>query len=80
MRATTFWWVSQLGMLPATIVFVFAGSSVKSLREIQQQGLASLLDWKLAAALILLGVFPLIVRLLIRRQLPARAADGPEPS
>ena len=27
-RVWTFWWVSQLGMLPATIVFVLAGAEV----------------------------------------------------
>ena len=65
LRTTTFWWVSQLGMLPGTIVFVLAGSSVKSLREIEQRGLSSLLDWKLITALILLGIVPLAIKKLL---------------
>jgi uncharacterized membrane protein YdjX (TVP38/TMEM64 family) len=70
----TFWWVSQLGMLPATIVFVLAGSSVKSLREIQSRGLASLLDWKLIAALVLLGVVPLAIKRLLAYLRPAASS------
>ncbi len=65
LRTRTFWWVSQLGMLPGTIVFVLAGSSVKSLREIQERGLSSLLDWKLVTALILLGIVPLAIKKLL---------------
>ncbi len=65
LRTSTFWWVSQLGMLPGTIVFVLAGASVKSLREIEQRGLSSLLDWKLITALILLGVLPLAIKRLL---------------
>jgi uncharacterized membrane protein YdjX (TVP38/TMEM64 family) len=30
----TFWWVSQLGMLPATMVFVYAGSTIPSLDQL----------------------------------------------
>jgi uncharacterized membrane protein YdjX (TVP38/TMEM64 family) len=75
----TFWWVSQLGMLPGTIVFVLAGSSVRSLREIQARGLSSLLDWKLVTALILLGVVPLAIKKLLAYARPAAAADAESP-
>ena len=34
----TFWWVSQLGMLPATGVFVYAGSQFPSLHTLLEQG------------------------------------------
>jgi len=73
LRTTTFWWVSQLGMLPGAAVFVLAGSSVKSLRELEERGLASLLDWKLALALALLGLAPLALKRLISLVRP----DGP---
>jgi uncharacterized membrane protein YdjX (TVP38/TMEM64 family) len=76
LRTTTFWWVSQLGMLPGTIVFVLAGSSVKSLREIEARGLSSLLDWKLIAALILLGVLPLAIRWLLALAQPTGVAGA----
>jgi len=74
LRPRTFWWVSQLGMLPGTIVFVLAGSSVKSLREIQERGLSSILDWKLVIALILLGVVPLAIKKLLAYVRPTATA------
>ena len=33
-RTTTFWWVSQLGMLAGTCVYVYAGSNVPSLSQL----------------------------------------------
>jgi len=79
LRPRTFWWVSQLGMLPGTIVFVLAGSSVKSLREIQERGLSSILDWKLVTALILLGVVPLAIKKLLAYVRPTAAAHVTPP-
>jgi uncharacterized membrane protein YdjX (TVP38/TMEM64 family) len=35
----TFWWVSQLGMLPATAVYVYAGASLPSLSQISDPSL-----------------------------------------
>jgi len=64
-RVWTFWWVSQLGMLPATVVFVLAGASAPSLKTVADKGLASILDWRLAAALALLGVVPLATKWLV---------------
>ena len=61
MRVWTFWWVSQLGMLPGTAVYVWAGSQVPTLREIAD-GKKAILSWPLIAALIALAVFPWIVR------------------
>jgi len=83
--ARTFWWVSQLGMLPGTIVFVLAGASAPSLKAIADKGLGSLLDWRLAAALALLGVLPLVIRWMARAagwRLPAtspRSSETPKP-
>jgi uncharacterized membrane protein YdjX (TVP38/TMEM64 family) len=61
----TYWWVSQLGMLPATCVFVFAGASAPSLKTVAERGLSSLLDWKLIVALTLLGVMPLALKKVV---------------
>jgi uncharacterized membrane protein YdjX (TVP38/TMEM64 family) len=33
-RTTTFWWVSQLGMLAGTCVYVYAGSNIPSLSQL----------------------------------------------
>lgn len=57
MRLTTFFWVSQLGMLPATIVFVNAG---KELARVDS--LASILSPSLLASFAVLGLFPLAVK------------------
>jgi len=62
LRTTTFWWVSQLGMLPGTCVYVYAGSSVSSLETLRDQGVAGLVTWQLLLAFTLLGLFPLIVK------------------
>ncbi len=69
-RVTTFWWVSQLGMLPATIVYVYAGSSVPDLQTLAEHGARGLISPQLLAALALLGLFPLIMRRLVARFRP----------
>ena len=38
-RSWPFYWVSQLGMLPGTVVYVYAGSSVPSLQTLADQGI-----------------------------------------
>lgn len=65
MRATTFFWVSQLGMFPATCVFVLAGASSPSLGEIAKRGAGSLLSPTLLVALVLLGTLPLLLKWLV---------------
>ena len=59
---TTFWLVSQIGMLPGTFVYVFAGSSVPDLATLAEQGLGGILTPRLLIAFTILGVFPLVVR------------------
>lgn len=60
LRASTFWWVSQLGMLPGTLVYVNAG------RELGQlDSLGGILSPGVLGAFVLLGVFPLIARKLL---------------
>jgi uncharacterized membrane protein YdjX (TVP38/TMEM64 family) len=74
----TFWWVSQVGMLPGTCVFVLAGASAPSLKEIAVKGVTSILDWRLIGALVLLGIVPLAVKKLVAwlrsRASPSRQA------
>jgi uncharacterized membrane protein YdjX (TVP38/TMEM64 family) len=70
-RIWTFWWVSQLGMLPGTAVYVYAGSSVPNLQTLADKGLAAVFTpeqlFQIVMAFILLGVFPLIVRAVARQ-------------
>ncbi|MDQ3234798.1 MAG: VTT domain-containing protein [Pseudobdellovibrionaceae bacterium] len=56
-RALTFYWVSQLGMLPGTAVYVLAGTQLSSL-----QSLGDILSFKLILSFALLGVFPLLAK------------------
>ncbi|SDS10694.1 Pyruvate/2-oxoglutarate dehydrogenase complex, dihydrolipoamide dehydrogenase (E3) component [Halopseudomonas sabulinigri] len=59
-KARTFWWVSQLGMLPGTFVYVNAG------RELSQlESLGGILSPGVIGAFVLLGVFPLIARKIL---------------
>lgn len=62
MRTRTFWAVSQLGMLPATLVFVGAGASVPSLKQVAERGPSAIVSPQLVIALVCLGLFPLVAR------------------
>jgi pyruvate/2-oxoglutarate dehydrogenase complex dihydrolipoamide dehydrogenase (E3) component/uncharacterized membrane protein YdjX (TVP38/TMEM64 family) len=57
MRARTFYWVSQLGMLAGTLVYVNAGTR---LAEIASPG--DILSPALIGAFVLLGLFPLMAK------------------
>jgi uncharacterized membrane protein YdjX (TVP38/TMEM64 family) len=60
MRLLTFYWVSQVGMLAATIVFVNAG---KELARIDS--LKGILSPQLIGSFVLLGIFPLAAKKMI---------------
>lgn len=57
MRFWTYYWVSQVGMLPATVVYVNAG---KELGEIES--LSGLLSPGLIISFTILGLFPLVAK------------------
>jgi uncharacterized membrane protein YdjX (TVP38/TMEM64 family) len=82
LRLWTFWWVSQLGMLPGTAVYVYAGSRVPSLEQLAAEGLGGIVSTELIIALALLGLFPLAVRWFVSlhqtRQISRRGAEGAE--
>lgn len=61
-RVWTYWWVSQLGMLAGTFVYVYAGAQLPSLSEIADKGTAGVVNAQLVIAFVLLGLFPLIVK------------------
>ena len=70
MRATTFLWVSQIGMLAGTIAFVYAGSSVPDLATLQEQGLSSVLTLRTLLAFAVLGTLPLLTKIVVNRFRP----------
>jgi len=56
-KTGTFFWVSQIGMLPATIVFVNAGTQISRI-----DGTAGLLSPTLIASFVALALFPWVAK------------------
>ena len=70
-RVRTYWWVSQLGMLAGTVVYVYAGSTIPSADELANPDeLSGVLKWEFIMAFVILGMFPLIVKKLMARFQP----------
>ncbi|MHB8495917.1 MAG: FAD-dependent oxidoreductase [Casimicrobiaceae bacterium] len=55
--ARTFYWISQLGMLPATVLYVSAGTEIAGV-----DSLSGLISFKVLASLALLGILPLLAK------------------
>ena len=74
MKAFTFYWVSQLGMLAGTAVYVNAGTQLAQL-----DSLKGIVSPALLGSFVLLGVFPLIARRIVaavhKRKVYARWAN-----
>jgi len=74
MRAWTFYWVSQLGMLAGTLVYVNAGTQLAKIESAM-----GILTPALIGSFVLLGLFPLIARKIVdgvkARQVYARWAS-----
>lgn len=60
-KTRTFYWVSQLGMLPGTAVYVYAGTQLAQIESLSDVASPSLL-----LAFALLGLFPLIAKKLVQ--------------
>ncbi|MCX2783550.1 FAD-dependent oxidoreductase [Microbulbifer thermotolerans] len=60
LRALTFYWVSQLGMLAGTLVYVNAGTQLANLTS-----LSGILSPSLLASFALLGIFPLLAKKIL---------------
>lgn len=71
MPLLTFYWVSQLGMLPGTIVYVNAGKELSRI-----DSLAGILSPGLIISFVILGSFPLVMKKLLdfwkKRKSPSR--------
>jgi pyruvate/2-oxoglutarate dehydrogenase complex dihydrolipoamide dehydrogenase (E3) component/uncharacterized membrane protein YdjX (TVP38/TMEM64 family) len=74
MKVWTYYWVSQLGMLAGTAVYVNAGTQLAQLESLQ-----GILSPALLCSFVLLGIFPLIARRIVaavqKRKVYARWAD-----
>lgn len=60
---TTYWWVSQIGMLPGTMAYVYAGSTVK-LQQLAQHGFGGV-GWQTLLAFCILGLLPITIKKLM---------------
>jgi pyruvate/2-oxoglutarate dehydrogenase complex dihydrolipoamide dehydrogenase (E3) component len=60
MKAATFYWVSQLGMLAGTLVYVNAGTQLAKIDSLQ-----GILSPGLIGSFVLLGVFPIIAKKIV---------------
>ena len=60
LKTTTFYWVSQLGMLAGTLVYVNAGTQLAKI-----ESLSDILSPALVGSFALLGVFPLIAKKIV---------------
>ena len=60
MKTRLFFWVSQIGMLAGTVVYVNAGTQLAKL-----DSLAGILSPALLGSFVLLGIFPLIARKIV---------------
>ncbi len=58
----TYYWVSQLCMLPATIIFVNAGSQLSLLNDPKE-----IISFKLVVSFTLLGIFPIFTKWIYRK-------------
>lgn len=69
-KTRTYWWVSQLGMLPGTAVYVYAGASVPNLTTLAENGAVGILSPQLLGAFALLGLMPLVLKKIVQRFRP----------
>ena len=71
MKTLTFFWVSQVGMLAGTVVYVYAGTEIAKI-----DSLRSILSPGLLGAFVVLGLFPLVAKRIVdalkRRKVFAR--------
>ncbi len=65
-RWYTFWWISQLGMLPATIAYVYAGAALPNIDAVKKDGVSSILNPRIVIALVVIGILPLLAKYFFR--------------
>jgi len=81
LKTSTYWWVSQLGMLPGTAAYVYVGSELPDLQELADKGAGGILKPQLLVAFAILGLLPLAFKKILPRlasQPTAENADDNE--
>jgi uncharacterized membrane protein YdjX (TVP38/TMEM64 family) len=58
----SFWLATQLGMIPGNILFVYTGSQFPTLKQLSEEGVVSLLTWRVIGAFVLIAILPIVIR------------------
>jgi uncharacterized membrane protein YdjX (TVP38/TMEM64 family) len=72
MRAATFYWVSQIGMLPDTLILVFLGQELSKINSLQE-----VMTPAIIISLIALGLFPLLAKWVMSKIVRRHCASPP---
>ena len=67
MRIRTFWWVSQIGMLPGTIAYIYAGSNLPDLKTVTQTDRPSILTPELVGGFVIIGLLPWLAKSVLSK-------------
>lgn len=70
LKTRTFYWVSQVGMLAGTLVYVNAGTQLAKI-----ESLSNILSPILVGSFVLLGIFPFVTKKLLDAYLSSRKAQ-----
>lgn len=76
-RLFTFWWVSQLGMLPGTLAYVYAGSSLPDLQTLASGQISQIVSRKLLLGIAALAALPWLVKGIARLLKPGKQSSPP---
>lgn len=61
MKMTPYFWVSWIGMLPGTIVYINAGTQLSNVNSLQE-----IVSWQIWLSLLALGLLPFVIKALSR--------------
>jgi len=82
MKTWTFYWVSQIGMLAGTAVFVYAGSRVPDLNTLADEGVGAVFSGaqltQIFIAFAMLGAFPLVAKKILEQFSAAKSKSLPQ--
>ena len=65
-RTRTYFFSTMIGMLPLNFAFVYLGMQIPSAEEFLREGAGSLISWQVVLAIGLIGLVPLVLRLVSR--------------
>jgi uncharacterized membrane protein YdjX (TVP38/TMEM64 family) len=73
-RLTTFWWATQLGTLPATLLYAYLGAHFPSLDDMHRADWRDIITLPRIGAFVLLALLPLALKPLLHRTDPETKA------